>query len=205
MRIAAVYRLYLLSNLVNLYLNKGVARPRSQKWSPMPVSKKRRKSKNSKSTSDISSSRSSKARVQSPAAQLESLTPVLCNQLQDQMVKACEEIAERHGLVVRTTHPDNSRTGLNFEFGIRVDLPLSDGTLYDPEKAMFEALAPQYGLQPEDHGRIFSCNHQLYRISGIEPRRPKYPVSAVRISDQASFKFSAEHIIRHLSQDSSAR
>ena len=35
---------------------------------------------------------------------------------------------------------------------------------------------------------------ERFRITGIDPKRPKYPVSAERLSDRRGFKFTAENI-----------
>ena len=59
---------------------------------------------------------------------------------------------------------------------------------------LFEVLAPEYGLRPEDFGREFSSRGERFRINGIDPRRPRYPVSAVRIPDGKAYKFTAENV-----------
>ena len=73
-------------------------------------------------------------------------------------------------------------------------IPLPDSTALDPERLRFEALAEAFGLSPADYGRQFSTGRELFRITGIAPRRPKYPVSAERIPDGQGFKFTSHQV-----------
>ena len=75
----------------------------------------------------------------------------------------------------------------------RVD-PAPDGTALDPERLRFEALAEAFGLSPADYGRQFRTGRELFKITGIDPRRPKYPVSAERIPDGQGFKFTSDQV-----------
>lgn len=122
------------------------------------------------------------------------LTPVLCQRLQAEMLKACEAVAARHGLVVEPRDITGVDLRWGFDATFRVSIPLPDGTTLDPERLRFEALAEAFGLSPADYGRPFSTGREQFRITGIDPRRPKYPVSAERIPDGQGFKFTAEQV-----------
>ena len=63
------------------------------------------------------------------------------------------------------------------------------------DELLFEALAEEYGLSPEDIGREFSTGRERFRVAGIDPRRPKYPISATRIPDGKGYKFTAENVV----------
>ena len=63
---------------------------------------------------------------------------------------------------------------------------------------MFEVLAPHFGLEPEDHGGTLRSKDELFGIVAINPSRPKYPISAERVSDGRGFKFPAENIVMYL-------
>jgi hypothetical protein len=82
----------------------------------------------------------------------------------------------------------------NFEFGVRVSIPLPDGSTLDSDRILFEALAEEFGLSPDDFGREFSTGRERFRVAGIDPRRPKYPISATRIPDGKGYKFTAENV-----------
>ncbi|WP_152533393.1 MULTISPECIES: hypothetical protein [unclassified Labrenzia] len=71
---------------------------------------------------------------------------------------------------------------------------MEDGSLFEPDREMFEILAPQYGLDPSDFGKEFDDRGERFRVTGLEPRRPKYPVNAERLSDRRKYKFSSDII-----------
>jgi hypothetical protein len=82
----------------------------------------------------------------------------------------------------------------NFEFGVRVSIPLPDGSTLDPDRILFQALAEEFGLSPDDFAREFSTGRERFRVVVIDPRRPKYPISATRIPDGKGYKFTAENV-----------
>jgi len=122
------------------------------------------------------------------------LTPGLCKSIEAQMLEACAEVAAKHGLIAEGLGIQAMKLRWNFEFGVRVSIPLPDGSTLDPEKMRFQALAEAYGLSPDDFGREFSAGGERFCISGIDSRRPKYPISATRIPDGKGFKFTAENV-----------
>jgi len=126
------------------------------------------------------------------------LTPAMCDRLRRDLLLACRDVAETHGLVVEGG--DLSDIDLRNGFGIafRVGIPMADGLLFSQDKALFEALAPSFGLEPSDHGRTFRTGGELFRITAINPNRPKYPISAERVADGRSYKFSVDNVVAHL-------
>lgn len=122
------------------------------------------------------------------------LTPGLCKTIEAEMLRACAEVAVRQGLVAEGLGIQAMDLRWNFEFGVRVSIPLPDGSTLDPERMLFEALAEKFGLSPDDFGREFSTGQERFRVAGIDPRRPKYPISATRIPDGKGYKFTAENV-----------
>ena len=122
------------------------------------------------------------------------LTPVLCQRLQREMLKACQDVAARHGLVVEARDITGVDLRWGFDAAFRVSIPMQDGTALDPERLRFEALAEAFGLSPADYGRQFNTARERFKITGIDPRRPKYPVSAERIPDGQGFKFTSDQV-----------
>ena len=122
------------------------------------------------------------------------LTPGLCKTIEAEMLKACAEVAARHGLVAEGLGMQAMDLRWNFEFGVRVSIPLPDGSTLDPDRILFEALAEEFGLSRDDFGREFSTGRETFRVAGIDPRRPKYPISATRIPDGKGYKFTAENV-----------
>lgn len=122
------------------------------------------------------------------------LTLGQCERIHKEMRQACEEIAARHGLAVEDRGQRILGLQWGFELAFRVSIPLSDGSLLDPEQLRFEVLAEAFGLSPGDFGREFSTGRDTYRIVGIDPKRPKYPISAERIPDRQGFKFTSAQV-----------
>ncbi|UOA16553.1 hypothetical protein [Sulfitobacter dubius] len=126
------------------------------------------------------------------------LTPELCERLRRDMMKACLTVAETHGLMVEDGELSDIDLRHSFSIGFRVGIPMEDGAIYSPDKAMFEVLAPHFGLEPSDYRRTFKTGGDLHRIVGINPNRPKYPISTERVSDGRGFKMPAENVAMYL-------
>ncbi len=110
------------------------------------------------------------------------------------MLDACRDVAAHHGLTVEAKEITAIDLRWGFELAFRVSIPLPDGSTLDPEMLRFEALAEAFGLSAADYGRQFSTGRETFRVTGIDPRRPKYPISAERIPDGQGFKFTAEQV-----------
>jgi hypothetical protein len=96
------------------------------------------------------------------------LTPVLCQRVHLDMLKACEDVASRHGLVVEAQDITSMDLRWGFDAAFRVSIPLPNGTALDPERLRFEALADAFGLSAADYGRQFSTARETFRIVGID-------------------------------------
>lgn len=135
-----------------------------------------------------------KARVPPPR----NLTPALCDRLRRDLLAACRQVAETHGLAVEGGELSDIDLRHGFDIAFRVGIPTADGSLYSPEKALFEVMAEHFGLAPSDHGRIFRTGGETFRITAINPNRPKYPISAERVADGRGYKFTAENVVMYL-------
>ena len=122
------------------------------------------------------------------------LSPALCQRLSDEMLKACQDVAARHGLVAEAKEIAAIDLRWGFDLAFRVSVPLPNGTALDPERLGFEALAEAFGLSAEGYGRQFSTGRETFRLTGIAPRRPKDPISAERVPDGQGFKFTADQV-----------
>ena len=127
------------------------------------------------------------------------LTPALCDRLSSDLLSACLKVAETHGLTVEGGELSDINLRHGFDIGFRVGIPTADGSLYSTEKAVFEVFAENFGLKPSDYGRIFKTSgEEAFRITGINPNRPKYPISAERLADGRRYKFTVENIEMYL-------
>lgn len=122
----------------------------------------------------------------------------MCEKLKRDMLKACQQVAETHGLIVEGGKLSDIDLRHSFGIEFRVGIPMPDGKLYLAEKALFEVLAGHFGLKSSDYGRTFHSQGDLFRIVSINPNLPKYPISAERIADGRGFKFTAENVALYL-------
>jgi hypothetical protein len=126
------------------------------------------------------------------------LTPPLCEKLRQDMMQACLKVAQAHGLTVEGGALSDIDLRHGFDINFRVGIPLPDGAIYSPDKALFEVLSLHFGLAPTDYGRTFRLRGDLYRVVAINPNRPKYPISTERVSDGRGFKMPAESVVMYL-------
>ena len=122
------------------------------------------------------------------------LTPELCAKLREDLLEAAMDVAAKHGLVAEMGEPRDIDLRSGFELRLRLGIALPDGTLFEPERALFEVMADMCGLRADHFGAEFVSNGECFRITGLNPNRPRYPISAERIFDGRSFKFTAENV-----------
>lgn len=91
------------------------------------------------------------------------------------MLKACQDVTARYGLVVEAKEISGSDLRWGFDLAFRVSIPLPDGSALDPERLRFEALAEAFGLSPADFGRQFSTGRDTFRITRIDPPQAEVP------------------------------
>jgi len=126
------------------------------------------------------------------------LTPELCERLRRDLLKACLDVAETHGLTVEGGELNDIDLRHSFGINFRVGIPMENGAIYSLEKAMFDVFAPQFGMKPSDYGQIFTTRGETFRITSINPNRPKYPISVERVADGRGFKFPADNVVMYL-------
>ena len=90
------------------------------------------------------------------------LTPEKCQRLSRDLLVACRNVAETHGLTVEGGDVSDIDLRHGFDIQFRVGIPMPDGSLFSHEKAMFEVLAPNFGLDPSDYGRTLGSFQQRY-------------------------------------------
>lgn len=81
---------------------------------------------------------------------------------------------------------------------IKLKVALHDAaTGVDGKKSEFAYFAKYHRFDPEAYGKTFVVKNTVYRIVGYSPSRPVYPVDAVRVADEAPFKFPLDVIQRN--------
>ncbi len=65
----------------------------------------------------------------------------------------------------------------------------STGKTVDPAESNFKRDAFLVGVAKDAFGKTFKSGRSKYKITGINTRRHKYPVSAIRVASGKSYKF----------------
>ncbi|QPB24787.1 hypothetical protein [Rhizobium sp. 007] len=130
----------------------------------------------------------------SKANRINRLTSATCEQVQARLLEAYRQIASDHGLVIESAGWRGLEPGFSFEPAFRISISVPDGKALNLDKEMFALLSEQYGLEAADFERKFIAGGERFRITGIDPRRPNYPISVERIPDRRGFKFTADNV-----------
>lgn len=118
--------------------------------------------------------------------------------LSEECAVALHAVASKYGLeLVRKAGTFGARE-LNVKFQLRSAEVGDGGVTITRESQTFKSLAPIYGLSPDDLGREFTTSNGRYKITGLVPRRGKYPIQAVCVVTGKGFKFSADTVKLHL-------
>jgi hypothetical protein len=61
----------------------------------------------------------------------------------------------------------------------------------DNQVAAFNAYCTHFGLRPDQLGKVFEIRRTKYRITGINPGAPRFPINVVRVHDGKVFRVPA--------------
>ncbi len=101
------------------------------------------------------------------------------------MQAALAPVAAKYGLSVKKG--TGRFTDRNYTTKLEFNLLNAEGKDTTAED-QFKRLAPILGFRPEDFGKEFLAQNQLFRISGVKPSSRKFPILATR-ADGKVFKF----------------
>jgi hypothetical protein len=109
--------------------------------------------------------------------------------IQANVLLALEEIEQNYGISFSSKGARFSPSSCVFK--IEASIVDDSGVAKNIEREDFSIYASMYGLNPQDLDKVFAINGDPYQIAGISPRKPKYPVIAVKLSNGKKYKFSA--------------
>lgn len=93
------------------------------------------------------------------------------------------------GLTVRAGA--GNYTSTSFSLKLEFATKAADGTVMTREAQAFKANAAFFRLRADWLGKEFTSRDVRYRIIGLKPNAPKFPVIAERVRDSRPFKFPA--------------
>lgn len=108
------------------------------------------------------------------------------SQISDEALAALKKVAKAHGLTVTGGGGSFSDTDATLRFKFTApNAPTRDEKIAEN----FKNGATLFGLKPEHFGAEFFVKGTVYKIVGLAPNRPKFPIIAERVKDGKKFKF----------------
>jgi len=115
-----------------------------------------------------------------------------CSTVGTEALAALQAVADKYGLTV--ARKSGNYSDASFNVTLTFSAKTGSGVPAD-----FARSAPLIGLKPEDYGKTFTTyGGKTYRVTGINLRRAKYPVSAEDVNTGKGFKFPAAQVIADL-------
>ena len=125
-------------------------------------------------------------------AKITKMTPKNCKELDIEIKAALADIAEQYGLVVEISGGSYSPAGYSPK--LKLNVVTEDGIPAD-----FKNLAPLYSMTEDDYGKEIRLNNgHMAKITGINTRRPKYPISVVDVVTGRSYKLPDSMVLMQL-------
>lgn len=107
-------------------------------------------------------------------------------------IKALEGIAAEHGMSIRPGRHSFNEANATLKFDLS-DIT-SSGEVLTPEAQAFKLNAALYGLSPDDLYGTFTFRGEQFRLTGLKTRRPKFPISAEKVSTGRPHKFTEDSL-----------
>lgn len=105
------------------------------------------------------------------------------------ILAALKGVEEKHGIkITQAGRGLFNHDGTNLSFKLDCDV-VGKGGENLAEKNEFERDASLFGFKPEHYGAEFTLQGETYRLTGFSYRARAMPIKAVRVSDNAPFKF----------------
>ena len=123
-----------------------------------------------------------------------------CRRLSDAIEQAIKKIGDEFGVHIKRS--SGSFTDANYKMKWEASVINENGEIRSREAEDFKTQARLYGLQETDLGKTFSdWTGRKFEITGLTPRRSKYPILAKDVNTGKVFKFPIEQIKLHLNKN----
>ena len=118
------------------------------------------------------------------------MTRQTCRAIQAEAKEALDAVAAKHGFAMNLSGGSFDASSFNMKVSF---VTTSDAGV----PADFARNCTLFGLTVADFGRKVITN-DVYTIEGVSTRRPKYPISVVRVRDGKRFKWTESYTKRAL-------
>jgi len=112
--------------------------------------------------------------------------------------KALEEVAKKHGINIRT---GNSRYS-NLEATMKLELKLANESGENQaDEHNFKTYALTYGIEPDWFGATIHLSGTAFKVTGLNMKSPKNRINLVRVKDNKGFKCPVAVLRRAIEKD----
>lgn len=110
------------------------------------------------------------------------------NTIRADVAAALAAVESKHGVSFKLGNIRYSTNDFRCKFEC-VSTSDSSGNTVDPAEENFKRDAFLIGVAKDAFGKKFKSGRSNYKITGINRRRHKYPISAIRVASGRSYKF----------------
>lgn len=97
-------------------------------------------------------------------------------QISNEVIRELADLADRHGLRFSSEGGSLGAGDMLIKLRVRA-ADMSD--VEDAAKRMFALECRSVGLEAQDYGAVFSTYNGTYKLTGVKPSRPKYPLLGI--------------------------
>jgi hypothetical protein len=119
-------------------------------------------------------------------------------QINDDIVAALAAVGVKHSIKLTTGNTKYDGDGMNATFQVNASAITATGTVVTPDGKNWDKYRHLYGMGHIALGTEFVARGTKYKITGLNPGAPKFPVKAVRVWDGTTFKFPSEAVLKAL-------
>lgn len=119
---------------------------------------------------------------------VQQITRDVAKVLMNRMTTLLKPIEEEFGVSVQTRGGTFDTT--YYKPKVEFTVVSAGGTIETPERRDYIALCELYGLKKEYLDKEFLFNGDPYVITGLKPRKKKFPIVAKNINNQKSYCFN---------------
>jgi hypothetical protein len=106
--------------------------------------------------------------------------------LHDDIVDALSVVAKKHDIVINYKGASFTSDKINVKLEV---CAIKDGKAFDQSREDFTRLASLYSLIPDMLDTTFVHLGKTFKITGLSPRKPKFPVLVIDVTTGKKYKF----------------
>ena len=115
-------------------------------------------------------------------------TKLFCKNFRTEFAGAVKDLEKKYGITIELGNINIAPT--EFTTKLTVSKVLDKAEVEEKEKAEFAQVCYLYDLKPDDYGKLFNYNGDMYKLVAINTRAPKNPYICENESNNTRYRFS---------------